>query len=360
VGHLQPTGRTIGRTRRILPLAPSPVEGCPVGGCVSTIPASTSNRSLRCSCHQLGHPILVHFPKGKSCPKRVNLPLPESARNNPCDFPLLGLFQLRISPRLPFWELTHIPVHGYDVTSGPSPPISGPPGGKRRTNPGPRPVCSHLRPRPPAPGCASAPSNLPPCEGGLCACPPHAPLRRRFRLVRLGGRYHRGGNDVGGQSTARRTLGKARGRAEMLLLLAPCPVEGCPIGRCTRQMKASPSNCSLGFSRPFTGPPTCISVRFGTTSFTEVLATPAPQRPFSRPFQLWTAPLLALLHMTPIPVHGYDRRSRSFPPVAPKGRTRESSHMRHGVRLPGFPHSTAVRWTLTVPFGLTRARRRER
>ena len=48
----------------------------------------------------------------------------------------------------------------------------------------------------PALGCPSSPWNLPPCEGGLCAspgsfaAPPHAPLPRRFRLVRLGGRHH--------------------------------------------------------------------------------------------------------------------------------------------------------------------------
>ena len=59
----------------LMPLAPCPFEGCPVGGCIPTIPASTSIRSLRCCSHQPERPVLGHFPKGKSCPNRVNQPL---------------------------------------------------------------------------------------------------------------------------------------------------------------------------------------------------------------------------------------------------------------------------------------------
>ena len=81
---------------------------------------------IRSCSHQPERPVLGHFPKGKSCPNRVNQPLPESARNNPSDFPLLGLFQLRIRPQLPKRELAQFPVHGYDISSSPSPPISDP------------------------------------------------------------------------------------------------------------------------------------------------------------------------------------------------------------------------------------------
>ena len=45
-------------------------------------------------------------------------PLPQSARNTAPNFPLFGLFQVQISPRLPFRELTQILVHGYDIRSG--------------------------------------------------------------------------------------------------------------------------------------------------------------------------------------------------------------------------------------------------
>ena len=55
---------------------------------------------------------------GTLTPHPVNRPLPQSARNNGPDFPFSHLFQVQNSPRLPFWELTLIPVHGYDTTSG--------------------------------------------------------------------------------------------------------------------------------------------------------------------------------------------------------------------------------------------------
>lgn len=79
--------------------------------------------------------------------------------------------------------------------------------------------------------------------------------------------------------------------------------------------------------------------------------------PFSFPFQLAHDPAFPFSELSPIPVHGYDSGSRPFPPVAPKGRTRKSSHMRHGVPLHGSPHSTAFRPAMT---GLTQALQRER
>ncbi len=188
----------------LMPLVPSPVEDCPVGGCLRRFPPPTFNRSLRCGTDvrltfvnprlqpvnqhlprsarrnrsdlphsrliQVGtcppidfsqstqipvhgyditlafedapdrltrshgrqllprgsdlaatgpeRPVLGHFPKGNSRTQPVNQPLPQSARNNGPDFPFPHLFQVQNSPRLPFWELTLILVHGYDVTSG--------------------------------------------------------------------------------------------------------------------------------------------------------------------------------------------------------------------------------------------------
>ena len=55
---------------------------------------------------------------GTLTPHPVNRLLPHSASNNGAEFPFSHLFQVQNSPRLPIWELTPIPVHGYDTTSG--------------------------------------------------------------------------------------------------------------------------------------------------------------------------------------------------------------------------------------------------
>ena len=58
-----------------------------------------------------GHMILSHA--RLSIPTRPHfesIPTPTS--------PYFGSFQLAHDPRLPFWELSQIPVHGYDITSG--------------------------------------------------------------------------------------------------------------------------------------------------------------------------------------------------------------------------------------------------
>ena len=104
-------GGARGQIRTLISLAPCPVEDCPVGGCLRRFPPSTFNRSLRFSYQP-------HFPFGNFHPNRVNRSLPQSARNNGADFPFSHLFQVQNSPRLPFWELTVILVHGYDTTSG--------------------------------------------------------------------------------------------------------------------------------------------------------------------------------------------------------------------------------------------------
>ena len=115
VGAQSTVRRSPSRARQqagtLMSLAPCPVEGCPVEDRVPGIPASTSKCSLRFSNQP-------HFPFGNFHPNRVNPPLPQSARNNGSGFPLFRLFQVQISPRLPFWELTPIPVHGYDISSG--------------------------------------------------------------------------------------------------------------------------------------------------------------------------------------------------------------------------------------------------
>ena len=95
----------------LMSLAPCPVEDCPVGGCIPTIPTSTSHCSLRCSRNAR-----LNFVNLRIQP--VNQPLPRIASNNGPSLPLFQLFQVQNSPRLPFWELTLILVHGYDTTSG--------------------------------------------------------------------------------------------------------------------------------------------------------------------------------------------------------------------------------------------------
>ena len=45
------------QTRRLIPLAPCPVEDCSVGGCTPRLPASPSNCSLRCSWELAARPL---------------------------------------------------------------------------------------------------------------------------------------------------------------------------------------------------------------------------------------------------------------------------------------------------------------
>ena len=121
-------------------------------------------------------------------------------------------------------------------------------------------------------------------------------------------RRHRQGDEDVGAHSANRLIHCSIGRSvQMLLTLASCPVEGCPI------------------SRPFQGhnprPPSCV--------------------------------------LTRIPVQGYGRASRPFPPVAPIGWPRDSSQTRHGVSTHCSSHSMAIRPTLTTRRGIARSRQRE-
>ena len=171
--------------------------------------------------------------------------------------------------------------------------------------------------------------------------------------------YRPGGEDVGVPSTARRILGRAGGRTRRLIPLAPCPVEGCPIGSCTPPIPASTSNCSLRCSPnpqlPFLQPRPI----FRNRPIQKLLAETAPASLFSCHFQVQNSPRLVFLELTPIPVHGYDTTSGPFAPMSSKGRTRASSHIRHGVPPHDLSDSAAGKPAVTAGRVLTPARRRE-
>ena len=171
--------------------------------------------------------------------------------------------------------------------------------------------------------------------------------------------YRPGGEDVGVPSTARRILGRAGGRTRRLIPLAPCPVEGCPIGSCTPPIPASTSNCSLRCSPnpqlPFLQPRPI----FRNRPIHKLLAKTAPTSLFSCHFQVQNSPRLVFRELTPIPVHGYDTTSGPFAPMSSKGRTRASSHIRHGVPPHDPSDSAAGKPAVTAGRVLTPARRRE-
>ena len=129
VGVPSSVRRSFSRAGRLLNMASCPVEDSPTGSCTPPIPASTSNCSLRCS------------PK----PRLPFLQLRPIFRNQPIHKLLAKtaptslfscLFQVQNSLRVVFRELTQIPVHGYDTTSGPFAPMPS----KRRTH-----TSSHMR-----------------------------------------------------------------------------------------------------------------------------------------------------------------------------------------------------------------------
>ena len=171
--------------------------------------------------------------------------------------------------------------------------------------------------------------------------------------------YRPGGEDVGVPSTARRILGGAGGRTRRLIPLAPCPVEGCPIGSCRPPIPASTSNCSLRCSPnpqlPFLQPRPI----FRNRPIHKLLAKTAPTSLFSCHFQVQNSPRLVFRELTPIPVHGYDTTSDPFAPMSSKGRTRASSHIRHGVPPHDPSDSAAGKPAVTAGRVLTPARRRE-
>ena len=165
---------------------------------------------------------------------------------------------------------------------------------------------------------------------------------------------------MGAHSTVRRTLGSVGGSIRRLLTLAPCPVEGCPAGGCTLPIPASTSDCSLRCSRNADLPLGGLPFSDRNQPLHQSARKPGSHLPLFRPFHVRNRPRPPSRASTQIPLHGYDSESRPFPPVAPKGGTRESSQMRHGVPPHCSPHSMAIRPVVTARRGLTRARRRER
>ena len=126
---------------------------------------------------------------------------------------------------------------------------------------------------------------------------------------------------MGVPSTARRILGRAGGRTRRLIPLAPCPVEGCPIGSCTPPIPASTSNCSLRCSPNPQLPFLELRPIFRNQPIHKLLAKTAPTSLFSCHFQVQNSPRLVFRELTQIPVHGYDTTSGPFAPMSPKGRT---------------------------------------
>ena len=122
----------------------------------------------------------------------------------------------------------------------------------------------------------------------------------------------RGGKDVGVPSTVRRSFSRARGMARRLIPLAPCPVEGCPIGSCTPPIPASTSNCSLRCSPNPRLPFLQLRPIFRNQPIHKLLAKTAPTSLFSCHFQVQNSSRLVFRELTPIPVHGYDTTSGSF------------------------------------------------
>ena len=165
---------------------------------------------------------------------------------------------------------------------------------------------------------------------------------------------------MGVHSTVRRTLGSVGGSVRRLLTLAPCPVEGCPAGGGASPIPASTSDCSLRCSRNADRPEGGLPFSDRNQPLHQSARKPGSHVLLFRPSHVRNRHRPPSWASTQIPLHGYDSESRPFPSVAPRGGTRASSQVRHGVPSHGFPHSMAIRPAVTARRGLTRARRRER
>ena len=276
MGSHQPTGRTIGRTRRILTLAPCPVEGYPIGDCTPRTRPSTSTCSLRCS----PKPHLDF----SNCPGTGSFAKVLATTAQTSLFP--AYFTLETAPDLDFSNSRKSLYTGMTAKRPP----------KRPWRPSPSPWKTEqpaVLKRDRGTGRKAADPGPVSLRGLAFHTPGFHPARPLAR------------SDVAPELTS--VFGTHRNQ---------------PFRQSARR-----------------------------TGFTS---------PFSRPFQLAHDPAFPFSEVTPIPVHGYDSGSRPFAPVVPKGRTRESSHMRHGVPLHGSPHSTAIRPTWKPSCVLTRALQRER
>ena len=165
---------------------------------------------------------------------------------------------------------------------------------------------------------------------------------------------------MGAQSTDQRTLGSVGGSIRRFFPLALCPVEGCPAGGCTPPIPASTSDCSLRCSGIADLPLGGLPFSDRNQPLHQSARKPGSHLPLFRPFHVRNRPRPSSWASTQIPVHGDDSTSHPFPSVAPKGWTRASSQVRHGVPPHCSPHSMAIRPAVTARRGLTRARRGER
>ena len=165
---------------------------------------------------------------------------------------------------------------------------------------------------------------------------------------------------MGAISTVRRTLCSVGGNIRRLLTLALCPVEGCPAGSGALPIPASTSDCSLRCSSNAHLPPGSLPFSDRNQPIHRSARKPGSDIPLSRMFHFHVGPRLSYWVSMRIPVHGYESKSRPFPPVAPNWGTHASSQMRHGVPSHGSPHSMAIRPAVTARRVLTRARQRER
>ena len=118
---------------------------------------------------------------------------------------------------------------------------------------------------------------------------------------------------MGTQLTVRQTPGRAGGQAGRLMSMAPCPVEGCPVGAHTPGFgplhQFARSECRRN------SPPARLyfSNRPGTSPFIKVLATTAPIPPISACFTFKPAPGL----------YSYNRRQSLY-----TGMTADPAHFR--------------------------------
>ena len=190
--------------------------------------------------------------------------------------------------------------------------------------------------------------------------------RRGYRslsgLSRLDGRHHQPICEEANAWNRNRSFEGPSGPTEQagtLMPLARCPVGGRPLGRYTSLIPASASSCSLRCSTrphfPFGNYP----LIFRTSAFRQSARNTGLDFPLLPPVAASNALRFPFWELTQIPVHGYDSRSGPFPTLPTKGRTCASSLLRHGAPPLGFPHSMAVRTTVTAHCGPAQARRRE-
>ena len=233
-------------------------------------------------------------------------------------------------PQLQPVHRTQIPVHGYHTTTGPP--------------------------------------FIRPCKGGLCVSPgtpkgpPRSPFLSAFRLPRLDGRQTTPSTRrERRESSIDRPADPWQSRRKDQKADSPGPMScrGLSHRELHTPIPASTSNCSLRCSPNPQLPFLQLRPIFRNRPIHKLLAKTAPTSLFSCHFQVQNSPRLVFRELTPIPVHGYDTTSGPFAPISSKGRTRASSHIRHGVPPHDPSDSAAGKPAVTAGRVLTPARRRE-